>query len=542
MELSDQIIKDLYKKDINIFFGVQGGAAARLIHSVVKNKGKFIPVLNEQAAGYAAHGYYMATGKTAGCIFTTGPGFTNGISGIAACFFDGVPMVVLVGQVNKSLNTAKKFKTRMVGFQEVQHLKLAESVSNSQFKIDSAKNYAKQRNKILNSLNKETLVMEVSDDAQREYISISTKNYREIERNKNKILLPSILKEGFKNPIILLGAGACNILKNGKILKYLNKLEIPIALTWGGQKLQSKVKNIGLFGRHSYGRANDYIFNADLVIAVGCSLLQHQAGKSGVKFARKAKIAFVNKDKNEIARSKEFFGKRFYGIENNSINFFNEYSKIKNKYIMQQQTLELIEKNRKLHSNPILPVKIIHKFLSRLNDNYIVFADAGATLSWTYQAANLLKRCCQISTAFNLHPMGYANCAAVGAAIESKKKILVIIGDGSIPMNSQELAWCKNYDIKFLVIDNQGYGIIRQMQKSYYDSNFFGSDFKDKKSFLPNFSVKKIVESYGIKTIQSSEKKIKTMQIKNLLDTKGSKALICKIDYLHQVREDNNLN
>ena len=32
------------------------------------------------------------------------------------------------------------------------------------------------------------------------------------------------------------------------------------------------------------------------------------------------------------------------------------------------------------------------------------------------------------------------------------------------------------------------------------------------------------------------------MQIKNLLDTKGSKALICKIDYLHQVREDNNLN
>ena len=36
--------------------------------------------------------------------------------------------------------------------------------------------------------------------------------------------------------------------------------------------------------------------------------------------------------------------------------------------------------------------------------------------------------------------MGYANCASVGAAIN--KEIFCIIGDGSIPMNSQ------NYLIK----------------------------------------------------------------------------------------------
>ena len=90
--LSEQLIHDLILKGVDTFFGIQGGACARLIENVVKFKGKFFPVLNEQSAGYYAHGYYMATGKTAGLIFTTGPGLTNGISGIAACYYDRVPL------------------------------------------------------------------------------------------------------------------------------------------------------------------------------------------------------------------------------------------------------------------------------------------------------------------------------------------------------------------------------------------------------------------------------------------------------------------
>ena len=88
---------------VNTFFGVQGGACARLIENVVKFKGKFIPVLNEQTAGFYAHGYHLATNKTAGLIFTTGPGLTNGLTGIAACYYDRIPLVTLVGQVNSKI-------------------------------------------------------------------------------------------------------------------------------------------------------------------------------------------------------------------------------------------------------------------------------------------------------------------------------------------------------------------------------------------------------------------------------------------------------
>ena len=115
--LSEQIIKDLIENGVTTFFGVQGGACARFIDSIIKYKGKFIPVLNEQAAGFYAHGYYLSTNKTAGLVFTTGPGLTNAITGIASCYYDRIPLVAITGQVKKKLNIAKKTNTRMVGFQ-----------------------------------------------------------------------------------------------------------------------------------------------------------------------------------------------------------------------------------------------------------------------------------------------------------------------------------------------------------------------------------------------------------------------------------------
>ena len=140
-ELANIIIKDLINSGVETFFGIQGGACARLIQAVIINGGKFHPVLNEQAAGYTAHGYYLKTRKTPGMIFTTGPGFTNGLTGIAACYFDRIPSITLVGQVNKKLNVSQKTNTRMVGFQEVNHIGLAKEISTKTFKIDSTLKY-----------------------------------------------------------------------------------------------------------------------------------------------------------------------------------------------------------------------------------------------------------------------------------------------------------------------------------------------------------------------------------------------------------------
>ena len=241
------------------------------------------------------------------------------------------------------------------------------------------------------------------------------------------------------------------------------------------------------------------IKNSDLIISLGCSLLQHQVGKNHDDFAPKAKLIYVNNDKFECKRARFQFGKRLQPIHTNVDNFISQISGLR------KSLSNPIKFEKK--SNEIYPVLFLKNFFQKLKKNSLIFSDAGATLSWSYQAANNVEKCPSVFTSFNLHSMGYANCASVGAAI-NKKEIFCIIGDGSIPMNSQELSWLKQYKVKMIILDNKGYGIIRQTQRQFYKSNFIGSDFKNKKASMPNFDVKSILESYDIPLRKIENKKL----------------------------------
>ena len=529
------LIKKLKEKGIDTFFGVQGGACARLIEAVIKSGSKFYPVLNEQAAGYCAHGYFLSKKKTAGVIVTTGPGFTNAISGISACYYDNIPIAVLVGQVKKKLNIAKNFGTKMVGFQELPHLKIGKNFADKVYCINSEKSYKKFVSKSLPEINKITSIVEILDDVQRVKIEskkTNKKDKREKERKIIKIYEKKITKHLNKstNPIFLLGAGFARSNKISINLNLLNKLNVPVSLSWGAQEISRKIKkSIGIFGDHSPGFANECLKKCDFLICLGISLLQHQVGNSQKNFAPNAKIIFVNNNLNECKRAKKQFGKRLEYYNTDIYSFMLSLNK-KN-FVRSKSNFLKFNENKYLKMQKS-PVKILKLIIEKIDPkNSIIFSDAGATLSWTYQASNLIKNCAPIFTAFNLHPMGYANCAAIGAAIDLKKKIYVVIGDGSIPMNSQELSWAKKFNIKFIVIDNKGYAVIRQTQKQFYKSFFLGSDFKNKKSSLPYFSIQKILKSFNIIAKSINSRFVKFDQIRNFIKNKASMALIINVKY-----------
>lgn len=530
--VSEQLIKDLIDQGVETFFGVQGGACARLIDNVIKFKGKYIPVLNEQSAGFYAHGYYMATKKTSGLIFTTGPGLTNGLTGIAACYYDRVPLVVLVGQVVTKLNIAKTTKTRMVGFQEVPHLDLCKPISDNCFKIDNKKKYLNNRNNFLEDLTSKVQVIEFSDDTQRETLNTKVKKYKALKLkspNKKKFFSKKIIEliEKSKEPIFILGFGFSQSKNYLDLLSTIKNTNIKISCTWGGQKIQkilSKKDNfVGLMGNHNPGLANIEIKKSDLVISLGCSLLQHQVGKNKSQFAPNAKIIYINKNLTECKRAQAQFGRRLKVINLDVSHFISNLKKIKKNKTYLEIGLE--------NNIASYPVNFLTSILQSVNKDAIIFADTGSTLSWTYQAANSFEKCPPIYTSFNLHSMGYANCASIGAAIAKKKNVFCIIGDGSLLMNSQELAWLKKYPIKLIILDNNGYGIIRQTQRDFYKSKFYGSDFLNKKSSLPSFSVEKILKSYDIKFKKVIKNEIQKKDLNWLNSLNTTKALIIKVKY-----------
>ncbi len=107
----------------------------------------------------------------------------------------------------------------------------------------------------------------------------------------------------------------------------------------------------------------------------------------------------------------------------------------------------------------------------------------------------------KLFTNFGNSSMGFALPAAIGAAIGSGKKVYCIDGDGGFQMNIQELLTVKKYDlpISIVILNNSGYGIIKQFQDSYFDSRYIATSQTD--VFGDRVDFEAIAKAYGVKTL-----------------------------------------
>ena len=114
----------------------------------------------------------------------------------------------------------------------------------------------------------------------------------------------------------------------------------------------------------------------------------------------------------------------------------------------------------------------------------IFFVSTGSTVTWAYQSFKI-KLGQRFISANGHSPMGYALPASIGGYFADPKKICICIeGDGSFQLNFQELQVAKIFKIplKIIVLNNQGYGIIRQFQDQNLKSKYIASDSLVKKS------------------------------------------------------------
>ena len=98
------ISEALHKEGVEVVFGYPGGAALNIYDETYKQRYfKHILVRHEQAAVHAADGYARASGKVGVAFVTSGPGFTNAVTGLATAYSDSIPLVLISGQVATSL-------------------------------------------------------------------------------------------------------------------------------------------------------------------------------------------------------------------------------------------------------------------------------------------------------------------------------------------------------------------------------------------------------------------------------------------------------
>ena len=108
---SQMIMEALKNEGVEIVFGYPGGAALNIYDEIYKQKYfRHILVRHEQAAVHAADGYARASGKIGVAFVTSGPGFTNAVTGLATAYADSIPVILISAQVSNSLIGSDAFQ------------------------------------------------------------------------------------------------------------------------------------------------------------------------------------------------------------------------------------------------------------------------------------------------------------------------------------------------------------------------------------------------------------------------------------------------
>ena len=523
MLVSDYILKFLQKKRVKTVFLMTGGAISFVVDAFSRNKKiNYISIAHEQAAAMMADSYSRLGPNFAATMVTSGPGATNLITGIACSWFDSIPNIHISGQVNTNeiagaVKSTKK--VRQVGFQETDIVSIVKPITKFAYQIKKAEEirYILEKAYYLSTTGRPgPVLVDVPMDIQRKKININKlKSFSPVNKSQNNkfIILKKKLKilqkafETSSKPIIIIG-GAVRISKSNLLLnKFLKNNNIPFVTTWSGfDCCDFNSKNyVGTLGVYGSRAANFAVQNSDLILNLGSRLDTRITGGKPETFARNAKIISVDIDLNELNKKRglnnflkfnlnlKLFLKELIKIELN-LNYDNANKWSKLCYYWKHKYPNVLNnyKKQEFFVNPYFFMDQLSKFLNKKD---VVIADDGAHLTWAMQGFKL-KYGQRFFSAFGNSPMGYALPASIGASIAlNKKRIICIDGDGSIQINIQELHTLKklNLPLKIFIMNNNGYGIIKQFQELYLEKRFEASG---KGVTNPNF--KRISKAFGL--------------------------------------------
>ncbi|MFK7991873.1 MAG: thiamine pyrophosphate-binding protein [Sandaracinaceae bacterium] len=96
----DTVLRYLAAEQVEYVFGVPGGLLHPFFEAAQNSEDLTLVVTkHEGGAAFMADGYARVGNRLAVCASTAGPGATNMLTGVSVAYADGVPMLVLTGQV-----------------------------------------------------------------------------------------------------------------------------------------------------------------------------------------------------------------------------------------------------------------------------------------------------------------------------------------------------------------------------------------------------------------------------------------------------------
>ncbi|HXK44943.1 MAG TPA: biosynthetic-type acetolactate synthase large subunit, partial [bacterium] len=480
-------------------FGYPGGVVLPLCDALYDSGIRFILTRHEQGAAHAADGYARASGKVGVCLATSGPGATNLVTGIATAYMDSIPLVAITGQV----------ATQLIGndaFQEVDTTGISRPITKHNYLVKNTEHLTrvfKEAFFIAKTGKPGPVLIDIPVDVQRGEVdfdypeTIEIRSYKPVY-NGHPVQIERALSliETSRQPLILAGGGVISANASEQLIKFVEKTNIPVALTLMGLGSfpTEHPLHLGMVGMHGTRYGNNAIMETDLLIAVGCRFDDRVTGKIS-EFAPHAKIIHIDIDPASIGKNVLVEIPIVGDVKNVLSQMLKNCPKTKiEEWLAKiQQWKEKYPLTYK-DTDGLKPQFVVETISELTQGEAIIATEVGQNQMWAAQYYRFKHPRTFISSG-GLGTMGFGFPAAIGAQVACRDKIVVdIAGDGSIQMNIQELstAVSEKIPVKVVILNNCHLGMVRQWQELFYNKKYAFTCLKGKQ---PDFV--KIAEAYG---------------------------------------------
>ena len=486
---ADILIRTLIEQGCDTVFGYPGGQILNVYDSLYKYQNEIRNMLtaHEQGAAHAADGYARATGKVGVVMSTSGPGATNLVTGIATAYLDSIPLVAICGNV----------PTTQIGtdsFQEIDITGVTLPITKHNYFVGSVENLAdtiREAFALAQSGRPGPVLIDVPKDVQTavcDYEPQAPVQPEERHAAKDvRIKEAAALINASKRPFLYFGGGLITSEAQEEMLALAEKIDAPIGCSLMGLSgiPTDHPRFLGMQGMHGHYASSMAMHDADLIISLGVRFNDRVTGNRE-KFAKLAQIIHIDVDGSELSKTvNSACGLR--GDVKLTLQKLIPLVNAEQKPDWEKAVKALKEtENDYLDIRPgLTPRNAIMTLNKHLGENTAVATDVGQHQMWAAQNVNFKKPRRFISSG-GLGTMGFGLGAAIGAAVGTGERSVLVTGDGSFGMCLNELTTAVTYNVPvvILLMNNGVLGMVRQWQTLFFNKHYSNTILDRKTDFV----------------------------------------------------------
>lgn len=453
-----------------VCFGVPGVHALAVWEGLRTTGVRAVGFRTELNAGFAADGYARASGRPAPLLLSTGPGALISLAALMEAASAHVPVVAVASQIPSDLLGRRRGYLHELPDQLASFAPVVKWAARAERADAIPELLAEAWRRALTPPSGPVFV-EVPVD----YLTAATDApVGELDAESEELLVPDVVEavrfiSAATRPVIWAGGG---VLRSGawqELAELARRLDAPVVTTYMGKGALPEDDPLSAGSACDEGAFRELVEGADVLLCVGTELGAETTGQYG--FAFSGRVVQVDADESRIGATYPALGvvgdaravlAALLGrVEPRSRDGAERAARVR-----ERVRTGLAEQGRALEQSLLETIRAV---LPR---------DAVQAWDMTILAYWAAAHFPALAPRRFLYPLGsgtlgYAWPAALGASLALPgSPALAVAGDGGVLYGLQELATARQYglDAVLLVVDDGGYGILREYQRDSFGS------------------------------------------------------------------------